>query len=104
MWAGLFPGGVLQVRCGLGAGGPSLRVSQPAGLFSHVDASCCVVVGCGLAVCIFFQFSGEGSGVLGVPFRYPVGCGVGCVNFGVCVSSPHRFAWVRGLQCSGMML
>ncbi len=53
---------------------------------------------------MFFQMTGEGSGAPGVSFRYSVGCDVGCVVFEACVSSPHCIAWVRALQCAGMLL
>jgi len=82
----------------------ALRVAQPEVPFSLVDGACCVVVGCGLSVCMFFHMTNERSDAPDVPFRYPVGCDVGCIVSGLCVSSPHRFAWVRGLQCSGMLL
>ena len=79
-------------------------MAQPTFPFSHVVTAGYVVLGCGLSVCMFFQMTGEGSGAPGVPFRYLVGCDEGCVVFGVCVSFPHRIAWVRGLQCFGMLL
>jgi len=82
----------------------ALRMAQLEVPFSLVDGACCVVVGYGLTVCMLLQLSGEGSGVPSVPLRYPMGCGVRCVVFGVYVSSPRRIAWVRNLQCAGMML
>ncbi len=83
--------------------GLALRVAQPEVPFSLVDGACCVVVGCGLSVCVFLHMTNVGSDAPGVPFHYPVGCGVGCVVSGVCVSFPHR-AWVRGLPCFGMLM
>ncbi len=76
---------------------------QPVGPFALVGSSHCVLVRCGISVCVFYSVAGVGIVASGVPFDEPVGFDKGCVVFAMFVSSPHRIGWVRSLQCCGML-